>query len=851
MQIYLIDGSSYIYRAFYAMREMTTSTGLPTNAVYILTRMLVKLLKDKAPEYIAFVLDPKGPTHRHERYEAYKATRQRMPEALRAQFPYILKVVEALGIPILQMEKEEADDIIATLARRFKSQGQVVIISADKDLMQLVDDSVIMWDTLKGQVYDRAAVQDKFKVAPEYIADLLAIMGDSSDNIPGIPGIGEKGAVDLITKLGHLDQIIASADSLASEKQKKAIKENIELARLSLALACLDRDAAFEAGLTDLALKDRDEERLTALFQELEFKALLADLGQAAQPVSNAPVGRLEYGSDPEIRGEAGFYNVHGIGSAVALPDVTWVCLGEQAALAPLTRPGITLILHDAKEALVQARRQGIHVQADVFDTLLAAYCVDAASSGTRLEDLARFYLARSIPTLKDLLGSGRNARDVSQLSKEERGSFLAAHAQVLRDLKDKLSQNMASVGVERIYHDIEIPLTFVLADMEALGVLVDTTILSGISSEIASSTGDLEQKIYALAGRSFNINSPQQLAKVLFEDLGLPVIKKTKTGVSTDSAVLEALAAKHEVPALILEYRMLSKLKNTYVDTLPTMIDSRTGRVHTRFNQAVTATGRISSSDPNLQNIPIRTAIGRRIREAFVAPPGFVLLSADYSQIELRILAHITKDKTLTESFRQEVDIHARTASEIFGLPLDQVTSDMRRQAKVINFGIIYGMGAHRLSGELGIPRATAQRYIENYLAKYPGVRQYMDEITHSASAQGFVTTMLGRRRSIPEINSANFNEKEAARRIAINTPIQGSAADIIKMAMVKIQARLKSMQSRMILQVHDELVFEAATEELEELKVMVAQEMENAYPMDVPVKVDVGIGPNWAAAH
>ncbi|MEN6472906.1 MAG: DNA polymerase I [Syntrophaceae bacterium] len=851
MQIYLIDGSSYIYRAFYAMREMSTSTGLPTNAVYILTRMLVKLLKDKAPEYIAFVLDPKGPTHRHEQYQAYKATRQRMPEALRAQFPYILEMVGALGIPILQMEKEEADDIIATLARRFKSQAQVVIISGDKDLMQLVDDSVIMWDTLKGQVYDRAAVEVKFKVAPEYIADLLAIMGDSSDNIPGIPGIGEKGAVDLITKLGHLDQIIAQADSLTSEKQKKAIKENIELARLSLALACLDRDAAFEAGLTDLALKDRDEKRLTTLFQELEFKALLAELGQAALPASPVHHGRIEHCSDPEISGENGFFIVRGLGSAVAEHDVTRVCLDEKAYLAPLARKDATLILHDAKEALVLAKQQGIRIQADVFDTLLAAYSVDAASSGTRLEELARSYLGRSIPTLKDLLGSGRGARDLNDLSQDERGSFLAAHAEALPPLMENLTEHMARVKVERIYHEIEIPLTFVLADLEALGVLVDTAVLAGISDEITETTAELERKIYDLSGRCFNINSPQQLAKVLFEDLQLPVIKKTKTGVSTDSSVLEALAAKHEVPAKILEYRMLTKLKNTYVDTLPTMIDPTTGRVHTRFNQAVTATGRISSSDPNLQNIPIRTAIGRRIRGAFVAPPGYQLLSADYSQIELRILAHITKDQTLTESFRQEVDIHARTAAEVFGLPLGEVTSDMRRQAKVINFGIIYGMGAHRLSGELGITRATAQRYIENYLAKYPGVREYMDAITRTASEQGFVTTMLGRRRTIPEINSANFNEREAARRIAINTPIQGSAADIIKMAMVKIQAHLKNMKSRMILQVHDELVFEAAEGEIEELKSLVIHEMENAYPMDVPVKVDVGVGPNWAAAH
>ena len=850
-RVFLIDGSSYIYRAFYAMRELSNSKGLPTNAVYILTRMLLKLLKEKSPRYIAFVLDSKGPTHRHETFEAYKATRQKMPEALQVQFPYILEVVKALGIPILQKEKLEADDIIAALARRFKPQVDVVVVSGDKDLMQLVDAKVIVWDTLKDQLYDTDGVKARFKIGPEFIADFLAIMGDSSDNIPGVPGIGEKGAIDLITRFGHLEEIVKNSDAIPSEKQKKAIKENTARARLSLELARLDRDADLVTTLSDLSLSTRDVERLAALFQELEFKALLSALGKEPVSVSPEPEGTVVYRCSPDIDGTAGYYVLHGAGSAVTTADTTSVCMGERAYLAPFQTDGITLCMHDAKEAIVQAKRQGLEVRALIFDTLLAAYCTDAASSGTRLEDLARSYLNRNIYTPKDILGSGKSARDIESLAKEEKAKFLASHAQVLLPLKQKLEEHMVRVGVERIFSEIEIPLTFVLADMESAGVLIDPGVLLSISDEIATLTADLEKRIYTHAGKTFNINSPQQLSKVLFEDLNLPIVKKTKTGISTDSAVLESLALKHEVPALILDYRMLSKLKNTYVDTLPTMIDPATGRVHTNFNQAITATGRISSSDPNLQNIPIRTDIGRRIREAFVAPEGFLLMSADYSQIELRILAHITRDKTLIESFTRDVDIHTRTAAEIFGVPLNEVTADMRRQAKTINFGIIYGMGAHRLSGELGIKRGTAQRYIENYLAKYPGVRNYMEAITNTAAEQGFVTTIMGRRRSIPEINSSNFNEREAARRIAINTPIQGSAADIIKMAMVRIHARLKSMRSRMILQVHDELVFEAALDEVDELKAIATREMENAYPMDVPVKVEVSTGLNWAAAH
>ncbi len=848
-EIYLIDGSSYVYRAFYAMRALNNSKGLPTNAVYILTRMLIKLIKDKAPEHIVFVLDPRGPTHRHEKYEEYKATRQKMPEALSIQFPYILDVVKALGIPIVQMEKWEADDVIAALARKLSDGNRVVIISGDKDLMQLVGGNVVMWDTLKDALYDPAGVEKKFGVGPDYIADLLAIMGDSSDNIPGVPGIGEKGALELVKTYGHIDEIIKKADTIKPEKLRRSFSENIDKALMSLELVKLDHDVPVDLNMDEMRLKPGDQEELLRLFTELEFKGLIPE-APLQQPREMQEV-KLEQGFPHEFKGTAGLYSIAGIGSCLSDGKSAWASFDDASALRILSDPSAEIIIHDAKEAIVRAGENGIAAKAGFFDVMLAAYCIDAANNSVSLETLASSRLEKTLPSIKDFLGSGKNARHPGLIPDDEKALFLASHAEALVDLKEGLSHDMKKAGVEKLFSEIEMPLTFVLADMEGLGILVDKNVLSQLSVEITEQISLMENEIYGLAGKTFNINSPIQLGRILFEDLGLPVIKKTKTGASTDSAVLEALAEKHDLPAKILEYRGLFKLKNTYVDTLPEMIEKKTGRVHTKLNQAVTATGRISSSDPNLQNIPIRSAIGRRIREAFIPAEGFTLLSADYSQIELRILAHITKDKALVESFMANIDIHTRTASEVFGVSLDEVTPDMRRYAKTINFGIIYGMGPHKLSVELGIKQSVAKQYIENYLAKYPGVGRYMEEMSETASSTGYVTTVLGRRRSLPEINSRNFSEREGARRMAINTPIQGTAADIIKIAMINIQRRIKPMKSRMILQVHDELLFEAAFDELHELKVMVKHEMENAFPLDVPVIAELGSGSNWAEAH
>jgi len=850
-EIFLIDGSSYIYRAFYAMRNLSTSRGLPTNAVYILSRMLLKLIKEKHPQHICFVLDSKSATARHEMYEDYKAHRPGMPEPLQVQIPYILKIVGAMGIPMLKKEGFEADDIIATAARKFKADAKVTIISGDKDLMQLVGEGVTVWDTLKEKVFDREAVKEKYGVYPEYMADLLAIMGDTSDNIPGVAGIGPKGAVDLIEKLGHVPDIIEHASEITSAKNRDAVLKNRAMALLSLDLVRLDRDVDIDISEDDICIRDMDPGMLSALFKELEFRALLTELAGETHRGKVFHEGEIVYACNPELQGEAGMYVMPGAGSAVSQGESTFVCLEEDACLEPLKRESLQLAMHDAKGALVAAKRKGLDIRAGIFDTMLAAYCCDAATGAVSVEDLAMNYLDREIPHIKQILGTGRNAMKLGEVQKDEIAGHLASHAQCLVPLKQKLLDCIASLKVDRIYHEIEIPLLDVLATMEVTGVFIDADLLQDISQEISRKMQGMEEQIYILAGREFNINSPRQLGEVLFQDLQLPFGKKTKTGYSTDSAVLEALAPKHELPALVLDWRMLSKLKNTYVDTLPLMIDPGTSRIHTSFNQAITATGRISSSEPNLQNIPIRSETGRRIREAFRAPVGFKILSADYSQIELRILAHITGDKTLMDSFEKGLDIHARTAAEVFGLELDQVTENHRRQAKTINFGIMYGMGPHKLSGELGIKREVAKQYIDNYLAKYPKVQEYMEKTAREASVNGCVTTIMGRRRSIPEINSQNFNERESGRRIAINTPIQGSAADFIKMAMVRIHDRLKGRKSRMILQVHDELVFEVAEDELDEIRQMVRHEMEHAHELTVPVKVDIGIGENWAEAH
>jgi len=851
MKIYLIDGSSYIYRAFYAMRALNTTKGLPVNAVYIFTRMLMKLLKDEQPEYVCFVRDSKAPTHRHERYEAYKANRQRMPEDLQVQIPYIYDVVAALGIPMIERDGLEADDLIAGLAGTFGSEHEVVIVSGDKDLMQLVGQGVTVWDTLKDVRYDAAAVHEKYGVGPEYIADLLALMGDSSDNVPGVPGIGAKGALKLVSEWGHLEVILAHADELGPPKTRQALTDHAELARLSLDLVKLDRGLDVGLGLDELVLKSQNKAKLAELFVELEFKGLLKDLGED-QSVAQKETAQVafEFGLPSDLNGQAGFYRVAGLGSALALYDGCYVELepatlfAEDRSLAALNCHGLSLCVHDAKAL------GAVEPVAQIFDSLLAAYCLDAENGSVTLEQLAAEHLDLELATLKDLTGSGRSQRALSGIGREEAGAFLAGHAAALLRLKSALEAKLAAACVVKLYQELELPLMRVLTAMEAAGMLLEPAVLNAMASEIDAQLVGLEAEIYEQAGGSFNINSPQQLGKVLFEDLNLGVVKKTKTGFSTDSKVLNALATEHALPAKILEYRGLVKLKNTYVDTLPTMTDNQ-GRIHGRFNQAVTATGRISSSEPNLQNIPIRTELGRRIREAFVAPPGYVLVSADYSQIELRILAHITGDPALLEAFATEADIHARTASEVFGLPLDEVTSAQRARAKTINFGIIYGMGAHKLAGELGISQKVAKAYIDGYLAKYPGVHAYIERVTEEAMQTGFVTTLLGRRRSIAAINSRNFNEREAAKRIAVNTPIQGSAADIIKLAMLGIQKKLAGLESRLILQVHDELVLEVREDELETVSELVRREMENAYALRVPLKVELGWGANWSAAH
>ncbi|MDT8273809.1 MAG: DNA polymerase I, partial [Desulfomonilia bacterium] len=660
-----------------------------------------------------------------------------------------------------------------------------------------------------------------------------------------------KGAVDLITRFGHLDEILERTSDIPADRTRKAVEEGRDQGLLGLELVRLDRDVDLGLDDDDLTIGELDRDRLAAIFEELEFKALLSEIRPEGAQEEPSFDGKIVEGLPPDGARDLGMFALADLGSAFCDGQTCYVCLDTREYLDPLKNARVRVCLHNAKEALVEAIRAGIEPGAEIFDVMLAAYCIDAATGQTSLEDLSRSYLSRDITSLKELLGTGRKAKTFGEMERDSILKFLAGHAQVLLPLKEELGAHMERQAVAQIFSEIEIPLVRVLAAMEATGVLIDVDLLREISREISLTISERQEQIHGLAGKPFNINSPKQLGEVLFEDLNLPVIRKTKTGYSTDSQVLAALASHHELPAMILDYRMLTKLKNTYVDALPAMVDPLTHRIHTRFNQAITATGRISSSEPNLQNIPIRTETGRRIRQAFIAPEGYLILSADYSQIELRILAHISRDTALLDAFSHGVDIHTQTASQVFGIELDQVSENQRRQAKTINFGIMYGMGPHKLSGELGIKRDVASRYIEQYLSRYSGVKRYMDETAQSASRHGYVKTIMGRIRSIPEIHSGNFNEREGARRIAINTPIQGSAADFIKMAMVKIHRRLEPLQSRMILQIHDELVFEVKEEELDEVKTMVVHEMEHAHPLEVPVKVDVGVGRNWAEAH
>jgi DNA polymerase-1 len=882
-KIYLIDGSSYIYRAFFAIRDLKTSHGVPTNAVYGFMQMVAKILRELSPVYLAVVLDARGPTFRHMVYEHYKANRPEMPERLRPQVPKIKEILAAYRIAVLEREGYEADDIIGTLAVWLEAQGyHVVIVSGDKDLLQLVTPNVRVWDTMYDRHFDQQAVRTKYGVGSDQLPDVFGLMGDSSDNIPGVPGIGEKRATALIQQFGALENLLEHLDDVEPKSMAQALGDHTDQALLSKRLAVIDRRVPIEVSLETLQHGPADTARLRALFKELEFHRLLQELGATAG-VQEVQCRVLETEEDCKKCLE-GFREVGSVAlallterSASDAPGIRGVALaGEsgKACYVPLLGPdgavvregpglqalrrilqdsSVGKIGHDLKRAKVLlAREAEIELNGFLEDTMVASYLLNPSRRTHELEALALEVLDLQLtPEPRERDGAAEGETAGGMLPRQAQRACAMADAAVR--LRGRLTPRLVEEGFEKLFKELEVPLIPVLARMEMHGVRVDVEELEALGEVMAAEMRGLEEEIHAAAGTSFNINSPQQLAVVLFETLKLPVLRRTKTGYSTSMEVLQELARGHDLPRKVLEYRSVAKLKSTYVDVLPRLVDPRTGRIHTYFNQTVTATGRLSSSEPNLQNIPIRGELGQRIRRAFVPDDGHIFLSADYSQVELRIMACLSGDPILLESFRRNEDIHVRTAAEIFGVSPEEITTQMRREAKVINFGILYGMSAFGLARELNVSSKVARAYIDGYFQRYKGVRDYIDGVLEEAGKKGYVETLMGRRRYLPEIVSANVAARKFAERTAINTPIQGTAADIIKMAMIRVQRALDKarMRTRMIIQVHDELLFEVPAAEKQQLAELVKEEMESVVELQSPLRVELGWGQNWAEAH
>jgi DNA polymerase-1 len=882
---YIIDGNSYIYRAFYAIRGLSTSSGMPTNAVFGFANMLLKVIKDKAPALLAIVFDPKGPTRRHGEYREYKAHRPPMPRDLIPQIPYIHKLVAAFRIPVFVIEGQEADDVIATLARSAESRGMdITIVTGDKDLLQLVGPRIKVYDTLKDKFYGTSNVEERFSVPPDRVVEIMGLMGDSSDNIPGVPGIGEKTAQTLIKQYGTIDNLLTHAHEISKPKLKQSLIEYADLARLSRELAILHADVPIEINYDDLKLTSPDGPALLALLKELEFTALLKYVIQEPeqnvdyhtvlelddlQVLISALSSADEFCFDTETTSrdpmQAG---LAGISFAMQPHHAYYIPLGHSYPGAPkqislehalgalkpvMENRAIRKIGQNIKYDLLVLGHYGIQVKGVSFDTMIASYLLNPGRASHGLDALALEYFNYKTLTYADVTGSGKKQIGFDGVDVATATRYSGEDADLTIRLKQVLAPLLREQNLERLFLDMEMPLMEVLVHMERTGVKIDADFLKIMSNKLGIAMAGIERSIYELAGTEFNINSPKQLADILFVKLRLTPTRKTKTGFSTNVDVLEELAPVHPLPAEILKFRTLSKLKSTYIDALPLMINQKTGRLHTSLNQTVTATGRLSSSEPNLQNIPIRTEVGREIRQAFIAERGASLLSADYSQIELRVLAHMSNDPALIKTFQNDEDVHTRTASEIFGLAPEEVTPEMRRKAKAVNFGIIYGISAFGLGRDIGVSNAEGKRYIDNYFAQYPGVREFITRTIQDAKTNGYVSTLFGRRRFIPELASSAVAVRNFGERMAINTPIQGTAADLIKLAMINIQKRLtqENTGSKMILQVHDELVFEVPDREIEPMKELVKEEMEGVLALSVPIKVDIGVGKNWDEAH
>jgi DNA polymerase-1 len=849
-RLFLIDSFGFIFRAYHARARsgappMRTSTGLSTEAVYIFNNMLRKLAKQHTPDYIAAVFESGEPTHRVQEFAEYKANRAEMPPDLGEQIPYVRRVLEAMRIPVLEYRGFEADDVIGTIARRAEQDGmEVVIVSSDKDMLQLVTDKISMLNPAKDdEWYDPVKVKAFLGVRPEQVADLLALKGDAIDNIPGAPGIGDKGAVDLIERFGSVESALERAAEVERKMYRESLQNNVDRIRMSKRLATIATEVPIEFSVESVKAQPADEARLKAVYKELEFHSLLKELGpgEDTRPRDYRVVGGaaelrawLPAGKPVAVaisKSAEGEFSLDTVGLAWQPGEARAVTAENLAQLKPwLEDAAAPKIVCDAKAALLELDRMGIAARGFDQDIMLYAFLLDADPSGCALEEQARRRFDLKV------------------------GPAPEQRADITLEIWQQLAPAVESRGLGKLYREIELPLTRVLAKMEQAGIRINRAELGKLSGMMEGQIAALTSEIHALAGKTFNISSPQQLGRVLFEDLGLPAPVKYGKGkvISTAADVLEELAADHEIVRKVLEYRQLTKLKGTYVDALPELIDPQTGRVHTSFNQTGAATGRLSSSNPNLQNIPIRTELGREIRAAFVPRDGWKLLAADYSQIELRLLAHFSDDPLLVESYRTGEDIHTRTASEVMGVPPLMVTHEARRAAKAVNFGIVYGISAFGLSAQLGISRAEAEKYIKNYFARHTGVRRFIDETIAEVRQSGVTRTLFGRERPIPDINSRNPNARGFAERTAVNSPLQGTAADLIKLAMVRIDAAFDQggYRSTMLLQVHDELVFECPPEELDAVSKLVKHEMECVRELKVPLVVDIGVGDNWRDA-
>lgn len=890
-KLMIIDGNSIINRAFYGLQGpqlLATTDGLHTNAIFGFLNILNKFLDEEKPQYLCVAFDLKAPTFRHLEFSGYKSKRKGMPPELAEQMPVMKEVLDAMNIKRLELEGFEADDIIGSISQCAQQQNmQVVIITGDRDSLQLASEStrILMPVTRAGrtetEAYDAEGVMTRYGVTPLQFIDVKGLMGDQSDNIPGVPGIGEKTAIELIKAFGSLDSIYENIEKVEKKGVREKLEANKELAFLSRRIATIDRNMPTLCSLDDLKRSSFDQTRLYELFKRLEFKSLIEKFGltQGGSPENSAlqdlefimvddSIALAQIVSAVKKAGEAAIFHLldrtSAFESKLAGFAISWgkenayirigAGISEELFLQQfgpvLAEKAVKLYGHDLKSLIVYLKWKGIAFAGMAFDTMIGAYILNASQDTYTVSELSQEYLGYLFESVEELTGKGRNFTPFSGITAERLSNAAVRHSRAILELTDAIKELIGKNGQERLYYDIELPLAEVLADMEYRGFKVNTEGLLQFSAKLDEKITRAADEVYAYAGESFNINSPKQLGVILFEKLGLPVLKKTKTGYSTDAEVLEQLAPMHEAVSRILEYRQLMKLKSTYAEGLLSVVNPATGRIHSSFNQTVTATGRISSTEPNLQNIPIKLEMGREIRKVFVPENSeFLLSDADYSQIELRVLAHITGDANMISAFKNNEDIHTATASGVFGVPTDHVTPLLRSRAKAVNFGIVYGIGDFSLAKDLGITRKEARRYIDEYLERYPGVKRYMHDTIENGKENGFVETMFNRRRYLPELKSGNFNMRSFGERVAMNMPIQGSAADIIKIAMVKVYDKLgaHNMKSRLILQVHDELIIETHVSEQAQVERILQECMQNAVSLDVPLVAEVKTGSSW----